>query len=391
MVLLSMNLPALASVRDSTVYDYEWSGVFTWGDVITALCRDGWCRTQLPRDFFELKVPLNVYEKGFNDAFRALSMQALADGYRLTKTGSKRPYTVKAELDEKVEASYISCEDTSVRTVEAKDLSKYRYVDSLKCVARNAARDSARLYNSSVHYPALRYRVSFYVVSSSFLRNLGIEWTDIWARGNLVHAPEWITDWALKAVASDDTTAEFRSIEVDLDSSTTLHWGSQRKEEKSIVTYSNGVSQQDYEWRNYGLTLTLTRDTVAGIRADYTLAQRDENNSVLTGSFGGGGMDSVSAWGVYDSYQRRFTGIPWLYRIPYVGYLFGKESRDKVKSFFVIEVYPIEHNLPNNFPLQDSLRIDDIRRYENVQDSSENQPDSLDNIQSKEALDEKVD
>ena len=391
MAVLSLILPASASVRDSTVFDYEYSGVFTWGEVITSLCRDGWCRTQLPREFFELSVPLNVYEKGFDNAFKALSMQAMADGYRLTKKGSKRPFTVVAEHDEKIQASYISCLDTSVKVVDAKDLYKHRLADSLRCAARASMVDSVRQYNSSVHYPALRYRVSFYVVSSSFLRNLGIDWTDIWARGDLAHAPEWITDWALRAVASDDTTAEFRSIEVDLDSSTTLHWGSQRKEEKSIVTYSNGVSQQDYEWRNYGLTLTLSRDTVAGIRADYTLAQRDENNSVLTGSFGGGGMDSVSAWGVYDSYQRTFTGILWLYRLPFVGYLFGRENRDKVKSFFVIEVYPINHNLENSFSIQDTLHYEEIRRYEGVQDTSENKLDSLDNTKGEEVVNEKAD
>ena len=379
MVALFLTLPASASVRDSTVYDYEYSGVFTWGEVITSLCRDGWCRTQLPRAFFDLSVPLNVYEKTFESAFKALSMQALADGYRLKKTGSKRPYTIIAEVDEVQTASYISWLDTSVQKVDVRDLSKYRYVDSLKASARQAARDSIRLYNQSVHFPSVRYRVSFYVVSSSFLRELGVDWTSLWARGDLFHAPEWITDWALKAVAQDDTTAEFRSIEVDLDSSSTLHWGSQRKEEKSIVTYSNGVSQQDYEWRDFGLTLTLKRDTISGVRAEYTLAQRDENNSVLRGTFGGGGQDSVSAWGVYDSYQNSFRGIPWLYRIPFIGYLFGTETRDKVKSFFVIEVHPVTRDtLPTNFEIQDSLRIEDILRYEHIdEDSTDSKLDSL--------------
>ena len=55
MAVLSLNLTALASVRDSTVYSYEYGGVFTWGEVLTTLCRDGWCRTQLPREFYELK------------------------------------------------------------------------------------------------------------------------------------------------------------------------------------------------------------------------------------------------------------------------------------------------------------------------------------------------
>lgn len=390
MAVLSLNLAALASVRDSTVYSYEYGGVFTWGEVLTTLCRDGWCRTQLPREFYELKVPLNVYEKTFDDAFKALSMQALADGYRLTKSGRKKPFTVIAELDEKTEASYISWVDTSVQVVDARDLAKYRLVDSLKVKARNKYRDSIAEYNSSVHFPSVRYRVSFYVVSSSFLRNMGIDWTSIWAQGNLAHAPSWITDWSLKAVASNDTTAEFRSVEVDVDSSTTLHWGSQRKEEKSIVTYSNGVSQQDYEWRDFGLTLTLTRDPINGVRADYTLAQRDENNSILRGQFGGGGQDSISAWGVYDSYQNNFRGIPWLYKIPLVGYLFGTETRDKVKSFFVIDVYPIDQGLENSFALQDSLKNDDIVRFEYGQDSTENQLDSLDNPKGEETVNEKL-
>lgn len=379
MVLSSMIRAATPSVSDSTVYSYEYSGVFTWGEVITSLCRDGWCRTQLPREFFELTVPLNVYEKGFGDAFKALSMQALADGYRLKKTGSRRPYTVIAELDEKSKASYISCIDTAVKSVDSQDLWKYKLADSLRCVASRNYQDSVRSYNSSVHYPSMRYRVSFFVVSSSFLRDMGIDWTSIWAKGDLVHVPELITDWSLQAVAANDTTAEFRSIEVDLDSATTLHWGSRRKESKGVVTYSNGVTQTDYEWRDYGLTLTLSRDTVAGVRASYTLAQRDENNSVLTGTFGGGGSDSVSAWGVYDSYQNTFRGIPFLCSLPFIGYLFGTEHVDKVKSFFVIKVYPIESRLDtlNNFPHQDTLRIEEIKEYLDVQDSTDDQSDSL--------------
>lgn len=381
MAVSLLTLPASASVRDSTVYDYEFSGMFTWGEVLTSLCRDGWCRTQLPREFFELKVPLNVFEKKFDDAFRALSMQAKADGFRLEKTGSRKPYTVKAVVDEPIQVSYVSCLDTSVKTVLARDVAKYRASDSLRCLARQNFRDSVANYKSSVHYPALRYRVSFYVVSSSFLRDMGIQWTDVWAMGDLTSIPKFITDWTLKAVAADDTTAEYRSIEVDLDSNTVLHWGSQRKEEKSTVVYSNGVSQNDYEWRNYGLTLTLKRDMVSGIRAEYSLAQRDENNSVLTGSFGGGGMDSISAWGVYDSYQNTFTGIPWLYRIPVIGYLFGKEGRDKVKSFFVIQVFPVLPRDTNSFAVQDSIHFEEIKEFEGVQDSTDNQPAPVDSTQ----------
>ena len=83
------------------------------------------------------------------------------------------------------------------------------------------------------------------------------------------------------------------------------------------------------------------------------------------------------AWGVYDSYQNSFVGIPWLYKIPFLGYLFGSEHRDKVKSFFVIEVLPIDRDSVS-FPVLDSLRLEDIKAYEGIEDSTANsQPDSV--------------
>ena len=83
-----------------------------------------------------------------------------------------------------------------------------------------------------------RFRINFYVVSSMYLDNYGVDWTTLWATGNLWSKPHLISDWALKAVASGDTLSEFRTIEIDIDSSASLHWGSQMKEEKS--TYQTG-------------------------------------------------------------------------------------------------------------------------------------------------------
>lgn len=354
MALLLLVLAVSASANDKTPpvderpmppFEFELSGVFTWGEVITNLCRGGWCRSQLPREFYEMKVPLSVYEHDFENAFKALSMQARADGYVLRKKGSRLPIHVYAELDEEKSLSYVSCVDTTVKTVPVRDYRKYVYADSLKCLSKGQKNrlDSLKSYNDSLVVPSSRYRVSFYVVSSSYVQSLGVDWTVIWARGDLVHLPSFITDWTLKAVADQDTSAEFRSVELDVDTMATLHWGSQRKEEKSIVTYSNGVSQQDYEWKNYGLTLSLSRSKKGGIRGEYTLAQRDENNSVLSGNFGGGDVDqdSIVAYGVYDSYQVKHVGVPFLSSVPLLGNLFGYETTDKVKSFFVIEIYKV--------------------------------------------------
>lgn len=346
-------------------YAFEFSGLYTWGQVISMLCADGWCRTSLPREFYDLSVPLNVYENSFDDTFKALSVQARADGWSLKKTGSKRPFRVTAELLKDSLVSYISCIDTIVRSVPAGDLSRYRYADSLKCDSRARLRDSLASIVPPVPYvySVSRYRVSFYVVTSTYLDNIGVDWTKVWAQGDLFHVPELITDWTLRALAAKDTSAEFRSVEVDLDSVTTLHWGSQRKDEKSMVVYQSGVSQTEYEWKDYGLTLTLHRDSLDGIRVDYQLAQRDENNSVLRGKFGGG-RDSVESWGVYDSYADHWEGVPFVSSIPFIGRFFSWKSTDKIKSFFVIQVYPVDIEAPVDFKVLDYMKDDDIELFE---------------------------
>lgn len=345
------------------VYDFEFSGLYTWGEVITSLCSGGWCRVQLPRDFYNLSVPLSIYENSFDDAFKALSMQALADGFILRKIGKDKPYKLVVTPDQDKTLSYISCLDTLVKNVPSRDISKYRYSDSLKCYSRAMRLDSIRLASLSVDSSSVRFRVSFYVVSSSFVQSLGVQWTDIFAKGDLFNVPELITNWTFRAVADNDSLAEYRSLEIDLDSSASIHWGSQSKEEKSTVVYNNGVSQTDYEWRDFGLTLDITRTRKFGVKVDYKLAQRDENNSVLRGRFGGGGADSVLTYGVYDSFVYSSVGVPFLSSVPFLGNLFKYDVKDKIRSFFVISVYRIDQQ-KRDIDKLDSLRKDDVRNFD---------------------------
>jgi len=343
-------------------YDFEFSGLYTWGEVITSLCAGGWCRVQLPRDFYNLSVPLSVYENSFDDAFNALSMQALADGFILRKFGKDKPYKLVVTPDQDKTLSYISCLDTLVKNVPSRDISKYKYSDSLKCYSRAMYLDSLRLASLSVDSSSVRFRVSFYVVSSSFVQSLGVRWTDVFANGDLFNLPELITNWTFKAVADNDSLAEYRSLEIDLDSSASIHWGSQSKEEKSTIVYSNGVSQTDFEWRDFGLTLDITRTKKHGVKVDYKLAQRDENNSVLRGRFGGGGSDSVLTYGVYDSFVFSSVGVPFLSSIPLLGNFFKYDVKDKIRSFFVISVYRIEPKKRDIDSLE-SLKKQDVRDF----------------------------
>ena len=95
-LLLTVQVSALAQ----NSVDYKFSGVFTWGKIISMLCDGGWCRTALPREFYSLEVPVSIYETSFENAFKALKMQALADGYVLTKTGAEKPYNVSVRPED---------------------------------------------------------------------------------------------------------------------------------------------------------------------------------------------------------------------------------------------------------------------------------------------------
>lgn len=374
---------AISSHAQNTSVQYRISGVLTWGDILTQLCENGYCRLSLPRSFYELTVPISIYENTFDDAFKALSMQAKADGWNLVKTGKKIPYSVSATEIKDSESAYVSCVDSTVKVVPSKFLRTHISADSLKCLKAPAPVDSV--------VPPIsldRYRINFYVVTSSFLDDIGVDWTAIWAVGDLVSKPRLITDWTFQAIARGDTTAEFRSIEMDIDSVASLHWGSQSKEAKS--TYMSGdVVRSDYEYHDYGLTLTLSRSLSGGIRGEYSLAQRDELNSIIEGNFGGGGGDSVSTFGVFDSYRLADHGIPILKNIPILGYLFRNETRDKTKSFFVIEIVQLKKVLdaPAHFDVLDSLKNKEWN-YHVTEDSTQDKLDTLDNTEDKEVLDD---
>lgn len=353
------------------------------------LCGDGWCRTSLPRDFYNLEVPVSIYEKDFESAFKALKIQALADGYVLQKTGRNKPYTVTVKPKTDEDAAFVSCVDSSVQVVPSKFLHHYMRADSLKC-SRSAAAERPCKHRApppstglqaqgaawrcldSVFVPLDRYRVNFYVVSSSFLDSYGVDWVELWASGNLWSMPKFFSDWSIRAVSEGDTLSEFRSIEIDVDSAASLHWGSKMKEEKS--TYQTGdVVRTDYDYHDYGLTLDLHRSVGGGISGKYSLAQRDDMNSIIEGNFGGGGSDSVSMFGVFDSYQYNTRGIPFLGTLPVVGFLFAHKSIDRVKSFFLIEIVQLKKLVLDTVPRFDF--IDSVKteewNYRGLSSSSE--------------------
>ena len=135
MMALILTVAASLHAQGGSV-SYKFSGVYTWGKILTMLCEDGYCRTALPREFYELTVPVSIYENDFEGAFKALSMQALADGWVLSKKGKKYPFDVSVRKKEDRDAAFVSCVDSSVQIVPDKYLGKYISADSLKCLGK---------------------------------------------------------------------------------------------------------------------------------------------------------------------------------------------------------------------------------------------------------------
>lgn len=380
-----------AAIDDS--YDYEFNGMYQWGDVVTQMCYKGYCRVSLPQEFYNMQVPLAIAEKTFESAFKALGLQAQADGWLLTLSGKGKNRLVSAKRDVESTASYISCIDTTVRTVSSRDLFRFKIADSLKCLARD---NYVPVLPETLFVPSSRYRVSFYVVSDKFLQNMGVSWTEVWATGSLTRIPKFITDWTLRAVESGDSTCEFRSVELDIDTLASIHWGGKVKEQTSTTMNDNFVTQ-NYEYRDFGLTLTLRRSLKYGISGSYALVQNDELNSTIEGNFGGGGLDSIVSYGIYDSWQQSTVGIPFISRIPLIGYLFSYKQEDKVKQFFVIEINKISDAPSRSFGELDSLSVvkrdrftfGDTTEVDN-EDTAGNKLDTLD-IPQAEVLDDSLD
>lgn len=335
-----------AAYRNITYVPYNFSGVFSWGEVISTLCGNGVCRLSLPSDFYNLNAPFAVYEKDFESCFSVLQNLAKSNGWSLSI--DKKRY-VRATKIENKHVSYVSCLDTLVHSVPNDQLAHHLKSDSIRCYVR-----SLKLPTLSYSGNPESYRVSFYMVTSSSLENLGFNWSDAFLSGDLRNYPSMIESWTLYAVASGDSTAEFRTIDIVLDTAATIHWGSQIKEAESVVATGDYVTT-NYEWRDYGLTLKMKRDSL--LRVDFTLAQSDESNSVLEGSMIG--VDSLMSWGSFTSSNVSFQRVPFFSRIPLIGRLFTYEETGSSLSFFMIDVVPSDSR-PYRYSRDSSIVMDTI-------------------------------
>ena len=123
-----------------------------------------------------------------------------------------------------------------------------------------------------------------------------------------------------------------------LDSTLAVDWGSEEQTLKSTFL-NDGVTTQDYEWRKYGLIVTIERDGKR-TRMQYTFRDKASGVSLLQGSAIGGERDTIRMQGTYTVKRTYTRGIPILSALPIVGYLFGRKKRLRNSVLLNFTLFP---------------------------------------------------
>lgn len=327
---------------------YEFKGVYTAEQVFTHLCDN--CYLELPPQFLQSNLVMSVSTDDVKALHKALTSSARGSGWALSKRGNlwhAEPLQNDGNL------VYLSC-----MTNEPVNVPKYLYwfavkSDSIRC----SKRDSLQRRNDSlIHAERMRqdsikslrlpygnYELRYYSYTKNFADKLGAEFSGILASGNMHDKFKVFDDWQFFATQTNDTSFTNRQINVSFDSSLTLDWGTEEQTLKTTYVTNNGVVNSDYEWRKYGLIVSLKKDTEKTYM-QYVFRDKEQNISVLQGSAVGAVGDTLRVTGQYTTSRRVQTGVPFLSTIPVLGLLFSTEQTLTDVKRFELYLVPIDQN-----------------------------------------------
>lgn len=326
-------LVVLLLVCRASAEQYEFGGVYRVQDVFTAYCED--CYLELPPEFLAADIVLAVKTDNDKTFRQALKKSARAVGWELQTKGR---YFVANPIQNSDNLVYLSC-----ITNEPVNVPKYLYSwavksDSIKCYLQKleqSKKDSLFKIEQSnkdkldslskIRLPFISYKLEYYSYTKNFADKLGAEFGGIVAEGNLHDKFKIFDDWKFYATTTNDTTFTFRSIDVAFDSSLSVDWGTEEQTLKTSYVTANGIVNNDYEWRKYGLLVTMQKDT-ARVRLSYVFRDKEANISVLQGQAVGNLGDTIRVSGQYNTSRVVTIGIPWLSSIPIIKYLVSTEQ-----------------------------------------------------------------
>lgn len=321
---------ALFAVRASA-QQFVFKGVYNVQDVIINYCDD--CFLQLPPDYLNSQIVLSVMTDDNKNFIKALQTSSRAIGWdlNLSKDGKFRAEPLQ-NTDNLV---FISCMDNQPRNVPKYLYSASIRSDKLQCVQRDSLARLARqkAVNDSIRVDSIRrarlpfgaYELRYYSYTKNFTDKIGAEFSGVVANGNLHNKFKIFDDWQFFATSTNDTSFTYRQINVAFDSLLNVDWGTEEQTLKTSYVTSSGVVNNDYEWRKYGLIVTMRKDNEKTYLS-YVFRDKEQNISVLQGSAVGKNGDTLVVTGQYTTSRVVRTGVPFIGSVPILGLLFSTEQ-----------------------------------------------------------------
>lgn len=324
--------------------ELTYNGVYSVAQILSSSCEN--CFFDVPAEFMDEKIVCNLTNANSDDVFKYVQTAMNGRNWRVTKHKNKVTARIK---EEQTQSAFVDLSG-NVQVVDTKFLSLYKLADSIQSKLKDSlvymekykqdslnkvVRDSL---NKVIQKPLRKFELQFIQMDKNFCRRMGVSWPEFIADGNLHGKLSLFDDWELRAVQMDDTSFIRRKVTLSLDSSGSVSWGNETQELER--TYNdNGIVTQDYKYRQYGITATITiQDST--YKLDYVVRNNDDLHTNFTGTTKGMFTDTLELTGELQKKVNRETGIPGLSSIPVIGSLFKQTNIENVQSVYYVYAIP---------------------------------------------------
>lgn len=335
----------LVLVQFARAESYTFNGVYTYAQVMGTTCEG--CMFDVPSEIMDEKFIMN-FSGTSSEVYKYIQSSLNGRNYKMTKNGNKikvRP------IEESQESAFID-KDGLVQIVPQKYKTLYVTADSIQKSVRDSIRLTERKIVDSLEQQKKdslskitqkrirKFELQFIQMDRNFIRNMGVNWSEILASGNLRGRLKLFDDWEVRANEINDTSFIRRKITLYVDTLAEISWGNESNEVEK--TYNdNGIVTQEYKYRQYGITTELEiKDST--YKLNYAVRNNDDLHTNFTANTTGNLKDTLELNGEMVRNVQRVQGVPFLSDIPLLGYLFRKDVKENVKSIYYVVCIPVK-------------------------------------------------
>lgn len=332
-------------VQFARAENYSFNGVYTYAQVMGTTC-DG-CMFDVPSEIMDEKFIMN-FSGTSAEVYKYIQTSLNGRNFKMTKNGNK----VKVRPIEEIQESAYIDKDGQVQIVPQKYKTLYVIADSIQKSVRDSIRDTERKKLDSLEKEKKdslanvtqkrirKFELQFIQMDRNFIRNIGVNWSEILASGNLRGRLDLFDVWEIKANEMNDTSFIRRKITLYVDTIAKVSWGNESNEIEK--TYNdNGIVTQEYKYRQYGITTELEiKDST--YKLNYAVRNNDDLHTNFTANTTGSLKDTLELNGEMVRNVQRIQGIPFLSEIPLLGHIFRKDVTENVKSIYYVVCVPVK-------------------------------------------------